>query len=77
MIETILKLIGSGVEFLHTREKRKYQDQYLKLRREYYEEANKPYHEVDDARLSYIKHELKLLGSIVADELKGQAAKDL
>ncbi len=73
MVEAIIRLLGSSVEYLHTREKRKYQDKFLKLRADYYEEANKPHDDVDDRKLSNIKHELKLLSNVVAAELKGQS----
>lgn len=61
MVESLLKVLEVGLSLWEHKEKHKYQDKYLKLKREYYEESNKPRGDRDGAILDNIEFELRLL----------------
>lgn len=50
MVSAILSILGAGLSLWSSKEKTKYQDRYLKLRKRYYEEEKKdrPDHAVMD-----------------------------
>lgn len=60
MIDSIFKILGAGLSIWESKEKTKYLDKYLELKRDYYEELNKDM--CDDAVLDHIEHELLILG---------------
>ncbi len=62
MFESILKVLGAGLTLWSDKEKSKYQDKYIKLKRAIYEEENKPANERSDAVLDNLAFELCLLG---------------
>ena len=75
MIESVLKILGAGLSLWESKEKRKYLDKYLILRKRYYEESlqNPP----DDAILDGIELELQLLGEAFAAKVEGPSAKNM
>lgn len=61
LIESIFMALGSGLKLWSSYESRKYIDKFIKLKKDYYEEINKPEHLQDHAKLDNIEFELKLL----------------
>lgn len=59
MIETLFKVLNSGLELWSSKEKTKYLDKLLSLKRDYYNELNKA--ERSDATLDHLEFEIKLL----------------
>ncbi len=59
MIGSLFKVLGAGLELWESKEKRKYVDKLIKLKREYYEESNKE--RPDSAILDNLEFELELL----------------
>jgi hypothetical protein len=59
--ETIFMVLGSGLKLWASAESRKYIDKFFKLKKEYYEEKNKPEHLQDYAVMDRIEFELNLL----------------
>lgn len=70
MIELVLKLLGTGLSLWESKEKTKYLDKLVSLKKDYYEEINKPYEERDDAKLSNIDFELKLMAEAFAAQVQ-------
>jgi len=58
MIETILKLLGAGLQLWGDKEKHKYIDKMLELKKEWHEEYSKPVGVRDNVRLDRIDREL-------------------
>lgn len=71
MVEALMSLVGSTIELLVVKEKNKYRDKWLRLKRDYYEEKNKA--DPDMAVLDNIEFELFLLSSTVSVEASKQA----
>lgn len=61
MLSLLLKLLGSSLELWADKEKHKYQDRYLALKKAYYEEQNKDPARRSDAVLDNIEFELRIL----------------
>lgn len=61
MLESILKVLGAGLTLWSDKEKAKYQDRFIKLKREYYEEYNKDASHRSDAVMDNLAFELRLL----------------
>lgn len=61
LIDSIFMALGSGLKLWSSHESRKYIDKYINLKKDYYEEINKPEHLQDHAKLDNIEFELKLL----------------
>lgn len=59
MINSIFKLLGSALAIWEHKEKNKYFDKYMSLKRDWYEEYNKE--QRNDARLDNIEFELSML----------------
>lgn len=57
----LLNVLGAGLSIWDSKEKTKYQDQYVDLKRKYYEASNKPDDERDDAVISNLRVELRIL----------------
>lgn len=71
MIESVIALLQTGLGLWASKEKTKYIDKLLSLKRDYYEEINRPYEERDNAKLDSITFELRILGdSFVASASK-------
>jgi hypothetical protein len=63
MIESLFAVLGSGLKLWASKEAHKYIDKYIKLRKEYYAEVNKPFDQQDHAVIDNIRFELQLLSS--------------
>lgn len=63
MIESFLKVLGTGLEIWASKEKTKYIDKYMSLKKDWYEEINKPEDQRSAAVLDNIRFELELLGA--------------
>ena len=70
IMEQVLKL---GV--LTVEEKHRYEDNILKLKKEYYEEFNKPETEISDNRLDDIDLELRLTAEAFEQTLRAKNLK--
>jgi hypothetical protein len=71
MIDLVLKLAGSTIDLLVTKERNKYRDRYMKLKKEFYEEKNKA--NPDMAVLDNLEFDLFLLCSSISSEATKQA----
>lgn len=60
-IGLILKLAETGLGLWAQKDARKYLDELISLRQEYYEEFNKPLENRDDARLDRIEFRINIL----------------
>jgi len=63
MFESLAKALAAGLSLWESKEKTKYQDKLMNLRRDYREEFNKPVGERSNAVLDNLKFELCLLGN--------------
>ena len=90
MIDQIFRVLGAGLEVWNHHLKTKYQNKYYKLKKEYWEEVNKPMlpygADVDDrkfdsskfrdlAKLDNIEFELNLLVDSFENEIFKKGAK--
>lgn len=61
MVNLLLGVLEQGLKLWNSHESTKYLDKLLKLKREWYEEYNKPRNERDHNRLDDIEFELRIL----------------
>lgn len=61
MIDAIFKVLGAGLQLWADKEKHKYIDKMLALKKEFYEEYNKPFAERNTAVLDNVELELRQL----------------
>ena len=61
LVDSIFQALGSGLKLWSSVESRKYIDKMIRLKKDYYEEINKPEYLQDHAKLDTIKFELNLL----------------
>lgn len=61
MIGSIIALLTAGLQLWGSKEKTKYLDRLIKLKKDFYEEYNKAENERDDAVLDNIAFDIKLL----------------
>lgn len=61
MVNLLLGVLEQGLKLWNSHESTKYLDKLLKLKREWYEEYNKPLDERSDNRLDDIEFELRIL----------------
>jgi hypothetical protein len=76
MTEVLLKVLGPALSLWEHKEKHKYIDRWMELKKAYYEESNKDLADRDDAVLDSIRFELCLLGSSFAAHAEEQKAAD-
>lgn len=69
MVDSIIRLLETGLMLWLSKEKTKYQDRLIELKRQYYEEDNKPYEKRDNAVLDNVRLELRLLGDSFCSEI--------
>lgn len=69
MVDTILKIVLAALSIWESKEKTKYQDRVLELRKRYYEENAKPAGERNDAALDFWRFELLSLADSIAAEI--------
>lgn len=74
MILQIISLLSAGLTLWGDKEKNKYIDKLIELKKKYYEESNKLETERDDAVMDNILFELKILSdSFVTSVKSGQS----
>lgn len=61
MVTLVLGILEQGLKLWNSHESTKYLDKLLKLKKEWYEEYNKPLDERSDNRLDDIEFELRIL----------------
>lgn len=71
MIGSIISLLGAGLSLWNVKEKTKYQDKFLELKRRIYEVENMPDESRSDAELDNLYFELKILADSFASQVKG------
>ena len=74
MVAALFSILNSALSIWANKEKTKYQDRLLSLKRDYYAEYNKPLSERSDAVLDNLEFELRLLSDAVAANLGKQDA---
>jgi len=67
MVNTLLSILGAGLSLWDSKEKTKYQDKYLKLRKRYFDEEKKE--RPDHAVLDNLEFELYELSESFAAEV--------
>lgn len=67
MIDSLFKILGSALSLWESKEKRKYIDKLIKLKREYYAESN--LERPDMAKLDNLVFELELFSSAVSAQI--------
>lgn len=74
MFESLLGLLTvvAKLGVLTVEERHKYEDNILKVKREWYEEYSKPSNEISDVRLVELERELRLLTDAVIDALRAK-----
>lgn len=76
MIDSIFKILGAALSIWESKEKTKYLDRYMELKKDWYEEYNKPEKIRSDARLDFLESELRILGDSFAASVGKPDAKD-
>lgn len=66
MGELVLQILGAGISLLNEKEKHKYVDKYLDLKKRYNEEINRPENEYSDDFVARVELELLDLGRAFA-----------
>lgn len=76
MIPLLFKTLFAGLTLWNTKEARKYRDEIIKLKRDWYEEFNKPDNEIDHSVLDNVEFELRIIGEAFATEVGKQDASN-
>lgn len=76
MIESIFAVLAAGLTIWSNKEKRKYIDKLLRLKKEWYAEINKPDDRRDNAVLDNVEFELRLLATAFSTEVAKSNAGD-
>lgn len=76
-ISVILSLTDTGLKLWQQKDARKYIDQLIELKQEYYNEINKPNELRDDACLDRIEFRIKLLCESFTSSVGQSNAKNL
>lgn len=61
MVSLILGVLEQGLKLWNSHESTKYLDKLIKLKKDWYEEYNRPIEERSNVRLDDIEHELRIL----------------
>lgn len=69
MIDSILRILGAGLSIWESKEKTKYIDQMIKLKKDYFDESNKE--RPDMGELVRIRYDIELLGIAFANKVEG------
>jgi len=69
MIDSLIKLLGVALSIWDSKEKTKYFDKWMNLKREYYAELGKPRDDRDNAVMDNILFELQLLVDAFSSKL--------
>lgn len=62
MFELVFQVLAAGLGLWQSTEARKYQDRLIKLKKDWYDEFNRPYEDRDHAVLDNIERELRIIG---------------
>lgn len=76
MFESLLTVLGAGLSIWNNKERTKYVDQLMSLKRRYYEEFNKDAEHRSDAILDGIESELRILASAFSTNVGNQDASN-
>ena len=63
MVTAFLEVLAAGLNLWNSKEKTKYIDKLIDLKKEYYEEYNKPIGTRSDARLDHLVAKMRLIGA--------------
>jgi hypothetical protein len=77
MINTILNILAAGLSIWEHKEVNKYREKFMRLRKEIYEEENKPQDKYDAAVLDNLYFELYILGEAFSSEVRKTDAKNI
>lgn len=72
MIDSIFKILGAGIQLLSDKERTKYQDTYLRLKKEWNDEMDQPDDYRSQLSLDRIERELRDLGDSFAYSVSGK-----
>jgi hypothetical protein len=76
MIEALFKTLAAAFSIWDTKEKRKYIDELMDLKKDYYEEFNKPMDQRSDAELDDLERKLRILADAFASGVGAPDPKD-
>ena len=71
---SVLGLIGSALSIWESKERNKYVDEMIRLKKEYYEEINKP--QLDDAKLDSITRNITILCELCSAKIGATNSKN-
>lgn len=74
MFTVILGILEAGLSLWANKEKHKYVDKLIALKKEYYAEINKPYEQRNNAALDGIEFELRILAVAFASDVSREKA---
>lgn len=75
-VKLILGVLEQGLKLWNSKEANKYLDKLIKLRKDWYEEYNKPLDERSDVKLDSIELQLKILCQSFVQAPKRENAKN-
>jgi hypothetical protein len=75
MIETLLNVFLQGLTLWNSKEKTKYVDKILSLKKDWYDEYKKPIGSRDDDKLANIQSELRLTAEAWSSAIESEAAQ--
>ena len=74
MIASIFKILAAGLSLWNTKESRKYLDQVIQLKQDWYDEFNKQ--NCDDGRLDRIEQRLLIISDAFCSQVGTENAKN-
>ena len=75
-LKLVFGVLEAGLQLWASKEKTKYQDKYIQLKRDFYEEYNKDFSIRNDAILDSIRSELFILCDSFATAVKAENTKN-
>ena len=75
-LQLILGVLEQGLKLWNSKEADKYVSKLIKLKKEWYEEYNKPLDQRSDVKLDYIELQLRILCQSFIQAPKRENAKD-
>ncbi len=76
MVELVLGVLEQGLKLWNSHESTKYLDKLISLKKDWYEEYNRPIQERSDVRLDDLELELRVLADSFIEAAKAPNAKD-
>lgn len=77
MFEVLFNVLNAGLILWSNKEKRKYIDELMHLKEQFYEEYNKPITSRSDAILDHIDFKLRVLGTAFAADVGKSNSPDI